>query len=89
MAGAHGRNVEDLVCRVNEGGQKAMAAIVSATSLNAEALGLQDQIGAIAEGLQADIIAVNGDPARDITALRNVRFVMKSGRVVKNERPTS
>ena len=89
VAGAHGRNVEDLVCRVNEGGQKAMAAIVSATSLNAEALGLQDQIGAIAEGLQADIIAVNGDPARDITALRNVRFVMKSGRVVKNERPTS
>ena len=87
VAGAHGRNVEDLICRVNEGGQKTMAAIVSATSLNAESMGLKDQIGAIATGLEADIIAVPGDPVRDITALRNVRFVMKSGRVVKNEKP--
>ncbi|MBK5257192.1 MAG: amidohydrolase family protein [Vicinamibacteria bacterium] len=85
VAGAHGRNVEDLICRVNEGGQGPMAAIISATSLNAEALGLKGQIGAIAEGLEADIIAVNGDPTRDITALRQVRFVMKAGRVVKNE----
>ena len=86
VAGAHGRNVEDLVCRVNEGGQKPMAAIVSATSLNAEALGLKDQIGSIAVGMEADIIAVSGDPTRDITVLRDVKFVMKSGRVVKNER---
>ncbi len=86
VAGAHGRNIEDLVCRVNEGGQKPMDAIVSATSLNAEALGLKDQIGTIAAEMQADLIAVNGDPTRDITALRNVKFVMKSGRVVKNER---
>lgn len=86
VAGAHGRNVEDLVCRVNEGGQKPVAAIISATSLNAEALGLGDQIGAIAPGLEADIIAVSGDPTKDITALRNVKFVMKAGRVVKNER---
>jgi imidazolonepropionase-like amidohydrolase len=86
VAGAHGRNVEDLICRVNEGGQKAMAAIVSATSLNAEALGLKDQIGSIAPGLEADLIAVAGDPTADITALRNVKFVMKGGRVVKNEK---
>lgn len=86
VAGAHGRNVEDLVCRVNEGGQKAMAAIVSATSLNAEALGLKDQIGSIAPGLEADIIAVAADPTADITALRSVKFVMKGGRVVKNEK---
>jgi imidazolonepropionase-like amidohydrolase len=84
VAGAHGRNVEDLICRVNEGGQKPMAAMISATSLNAEALGLQDQIGSIAAGMEADIIAVNGDPVRDIAALRTVRFVMKGGRVVKN-----
>ncbi len=86
VAGAHGRNVEDLICRVNEGGQKPMAAIVSATSLNAEALGLKDQIGSIAVDMEADIIAVNGDPTVDITALRKVKFVMKSGRVVKNEK---
>ncbi len=86
VAGAHGRNIEDLVCRVNEGGQKPMDAIVSATSLNAEALGLKDQIGSIAAEMQADLIAVAGDPTKDITALRNVKFVMKGGRVVKNER---
>jgi len=86
VAGAHGRNVEDLICRVNEGGQKPMDAIVSATSLNAEALGLKDQIGSLAPEMQADLIAVNGDPTRDITALRSVKFVMKGGRVVKNER---
>jgi imidazolonepropionase-like amidohydrolase len=86
VAGAHGRNVEDLICRVNEGGQKPMDAIVSATSLNAEALGLKDQIGSVAAEMQADLIAVTGDPTKDITALRNVKFVMKSGRVVKNER---
>ena len=86
VAGAHGRNVEDLICRVNEGGQAAMAAIVSATSLNAEALGLKDKIGSIAADMEADIIAVSGDPTLDITALRHVTFVMKSGRVVKNER---
>ena len=86
VAGAHGRNVEDLICRVNEGGQGAMAAIVSATSLNAESMGLEKQIGAIAEGLTADIIAVPGNALTDITTLRHVTFVMKSGRVVKNER---
>jgi len=86
VAGAHGHNVEDLVCRVNEGGQKPMDAIVSATSLNAESLRLQDRIGILAEGMEADIIGVSGDPTTDITALRHVTFVMKSGRVVKNEK---
>ena len=86
VAGPHGRNIEDLVCRVNEGGQKPMDAIVSATSLNAEALGLKDQIGTLAAEMQADLIAVSGDPTKDITALRSVKFVMKGGRVVKNEK---
>jgi imidazolonepropionase-like amidohydrolase len=81
VAGAHGRNVEELVCRVKDGGQAPMAAVVSATSLAAESLGLGAQIGALAAGMQADLIAVEGDPATDITALRNVRFVMKGGRV--------
>ena len=84
VAGAHGRNAEELTCRVNEGKQDAMAAIVSATSLNAEALGLGHEIGAIAGGMQADIIAVDGDPTKDITALGRVVFVMKGGRVYKH-----
>jgi len=80
VAGAHGRNVEDLICRVQDGGQPPLEAITSATSLGAQALGLAGQLGAIAPGLQADIIAVDGDPSADITALRRVVFVMRAGR---------
>ena len=61
-----------------------MAAIVSATSLAAESVGLQGSIGRVAPGLEADLIAVEGDPSRDITALRRVAFVMKGGKVYKN-----
>jgi imidazolonepropionase-like amidohydrolase len=81
VAGAHGHNVEDLICRVQQGGQSPMAAITSATSIGAEALRMSDQIGSIGAGMQADLIAVDGDPSKDITALRRVRFVMKGGRV--------
>ena len=83
VAGAHGRNVEDLICRVQDGGQPALEAITSATSLGAEALGMGSQLGTIAPGFQADLIAVDGDPTRDITALRRVVFVMKGGRVYR------
>jgi imidazolonepropionase-like amidohydrolase len=83
VAGAHGRNVEDLICRVEDGGQPPMEAIISATSLGAQALGLGGEIGAVAPGLQADLIAVDGDPSKDITALRRVVFVMKGGRVYR------
>jgi len=58
---------------------------VSATSRAAEALGLEREIGEIAPGRQADLIAVDGDPSRDITALRRVVFVMRGGRVYRNE----
>jgi imidazolonepropionase-like amidohydrolase len=84
VAGAHGRNAEELIYRVQKGGQDPMAAIVSITSLAAQSLKLQDQIGTLAPGLQADLIAVDGDPIKDITAVRRVQFVMKGGRVVKN-----
>jgi imidazolonepropionase-like amidohydrolase len=84
VAGAHGRNIEELIYRVQKGGQDPMAAIVSMTSLAAASLRLQSAIGAIASGMQADLVAVDGDPLRDITALRRVRFVMKGGRVYKN-----
>ena len=61
-----------------------MAAMVSANSLGAEALGMADQIGSIAQGTEADIIALDGDPLKDITAVRRVVFVMKGGIVYKN-----
>jgi imidazolonepropionase-like amidohydrolase len=85
VAGAHGRNVEELMCRVQQAGQAPMDAVVSATSRAAEALGLDPEIGAVAAGRQADLIAVDGDPSRDITALRRVVFVMRGGRVYRNE----
>lgn len=87
VAGAHGRNAEELICRVDEGGQSPMDAIVSATSLAAAAIGLGDQLGALIPGYEADIIAVDGMPDRDITALRKVVFVMKAGKVYKFARP--
>src|SRR5215469_9096420 len=85
LAGMHGHNVEDLINRVLEGGVAPMDALVSANSLAAEAMKMTDQIGALAPGLEADIIAVNGDPLRDITATRQVIFVMKGGVVYRNE----
>jgi imidazolonepropionase-like amidohydrolase len=84
VAGAHGRNAEELVCRVREGGQAASDAIISATSGAAESLGLGDRIGRLAPGMEADLLAVEGDPLADITALRRVAFVMKGGRVYRN-----
>ena len=85
-AGAHGQNAREIVYRVQVAGQPPMDAIMGATSLAAEALGLADRIGAIAPGMEADLIAVDGDPLRDITALQRVVFVMKGGRVYKNVR---
>jgi imidazolonepropionase-like amidohydrolase len=63
-----------------------MAAMVSANSLGAAALNMSDQIGSIAPGLEADIIALDGDPRKDITAVRRVVFVMKGGVVYKTTR---
>lgn len=82
VAGAHGKNADDLLCRVKEAGQSPMDAIVTATSRNAAAMGLGDRIGAVAPGLEADLIAVEGDPARQIEAIHRVVFVMKGGRVI-------
>jgi imidazolonepropionase-like amidohydrolase len=84
VAGAHGNNWEELIFRVEKGGQDPMAALVSATSLAAASLGLEASLGTLAPGMEADLIALDGDPSRDVTALRRVAFVMKGGRVVKN-----
>jgi imidazolonepropionase-like amidohydrolase len=84
VAGAHGSNAEEFIDRVRDSGVDPMVALVSANSLGAEALGLGSQIGAIAPGLDADIIALDGDPLSDITAVRRVVFVMKGGVVYKD-----
>jgi imidazolonepropionase-like amidohydrolase len=88
-AGAHGRNAEELIYRVKDGGQSPMDAIVTATSRSAESLRLDKEIGTIASGMEADIVAVDGNPLQDITAMRRVTFVMKGGKVFKNEAPAS
>lgn len=84
VAGAHGRNAEEFIDRVRDCGVDPMSAMISANSLGAEAMGLSDQIGSIAPGFEADIIALDGDPLKDITAVRRVVFVMKGGVVYKN-----
>lgn len=84
LAAVHGRNAEEFIDRVRDCGVDPMSAMISANSLAAEALGMNDQIGAIAPGLQADLIALDGDPRTDITAVRRVVFVMKGGIVYKN-----
>ena len=83
VAGAHGRNAEEFIYRVRDAGEDPLDAMVSANSRAAEAMNLADQIGAIAPGLQADIIALDGNPLEDITAVRRVVFVMKAGKVYK------
>jgi imidazolonepropionase-like amidohydrolase len=83
VAGAHGQNAREAIARVREGGQSPADAIVGATSLAAESLGLGTTIGTLAAGYEADLVAVGGDPTKDIAKLRDVRFVMKTGRIVK------
>lgn len=86
LAGSHGRNWEELIYRVQVGGQDPMEAVVSATSVAAESLGMGDRIGTLAPGLQADLVALAGNPAEDIAALRRPVFVMKGGVVYLNGR---
>ena len=84
VAGSHGRNAEEFIYRVRDAKEKPMDAIISATSLSAQSLGLGGEIGAVAPGLEADLVAVAGNPLEDITAVRRVVFVMKGGKVYKN-----
>jgi imidazolonepropionase-like amidohydrolase len=77
----HGDNVRELELMV-EYGMTPLAAVRAATSGNARLFHLEEQVGRIAPGLTADLVAVEGDPTRDITALRRVRAVVASGRRV-------
>ena len=82
VAGAHGQNAREPIERVKTG-QKPMDAIIGMTSLAAESMGLGKEIGSIASGYNADLVAIDGDPQQDITALQRVRFVMRNGKVYK------
>jgi imidazolonepropionase-like amidohydrolase len=66
-------------------GLSPLQSIQSATINAADLLGWSDKIGSIEPGKWADIIAVEGDPLQDVTTLERVKFVMKTGEVVKNE----
>ena len=80
VAGAHGQYARESIARV-AAGPKPMDAIVGATSLAAESLGLAKLVGTLAPGYEADVIAIAGDPTQDIATLRRVAFVMKGGKV--------
>ncbi|MGW8267805.1 MAG: amidohydrolase family protein [Longimicrobiales bacterium] len=78
----HGDNAWDAEIMV-EWGMPVFDALVATTSGNARILGLDDELGFVRTGYRADLIAVQGDPTTDISALRRVRFVMKDGEVVR------
>ena len=84
VAGSHGRNAEEFIYRVKDGGDKPMDALITGTSMAAESLGMSDKIGSIGVGMQADLVAVKGNPLEDITSVRNVVVVMKGGTIYRN-----
>lgn len=81
---AHGKNAKEFGYMV-EAGMPAIEAIKSATVTAAEVLGMEDQLGSIEANKLADIVAVDGNPLEDINLLEDIRFVMKEGKVYKNE----
>ncbi|MBL7875163.1 MAG: amidohydrolase family protein [Cyclobacteriaceae bacterium] len=81
----HGENVLEMELMV-EYGMKTFDVLKAATSVNARAFHLENQVGFIKEGLKADLVIVGGDPSKNISDLRKVKFVMKDGMVYRNEK---
>ncbi|HJV89893.1 MAG TPA: amidohydrolase family protein [Holophagaceae bacterium] len=82
----HGENAMEFALLV-KGGMTPLEALRAATSVDAALLGIEGQVGTLTPGLLADVVAVPGDPTKDITATERVAFVMKEGRVVVGDRP--
>jgi len=82
---AHGTQALDFEALVKRAGMTPARAIQSGTVINAEVLGWADRIGSIDKGKYADLVAVSGDPLADITELQRVKFVMKGGKVIRND----
>jgi imidazolonepropionase-like amidohydrolase len=81
----HGTQALEFASLVTRSGMTPARAIQAGTIVNAEAMGWQDQIGSITKGKFADIIAVSGNPVADIAELQRVKFVMKGGKVIRND----
>jgi imidazolonepropionase-like amidohydrolase len=81
----HGTQALEFMALVKDTGMTPARAIQSGTMINAEAMGWQDQVGSIDKGKYADLVAVSADPLADIAELQRVKFVMKGGRVIRNE----
>jgi imidazolonepropionase-like amidohydrolase len=81
----HGTQAQEFEALVRRGGISPTRAIQSGTMVNAEALGWQDRVGSIEKGKFADLIAVAGDPQADISELQRVKFVMKGGKIIRND----
>ena len=82
----HGENVYELELMGEYGGMKTLDLLRAATTVNARALHMENEIGSIRPGLKADLMAVKGDPSKNISELRKVVFVMKDGAVYRNDR---
>jgi imidazolonepropionase-like amidohydrolase len=81
----HGTQASEFEWLAKRAGMGSVRAIQAGTIVNAQVMGWQDQIGSITTGKFADLVAVSGDPIADITELQRVKFVMKGGKVIRNE----
>ncbi|MBS1542245.1 MAG: amidohydrolase family protein, partial [Bacteroidetes bacterium] len=81
----HGENVYEMELMAEYGGMKPLDIMKAATNVNARALHMDNEIGAIKSGMLADLMAVKGDPTKNISELRKVGFVMKDGVIYRDE----
>jgi imidazolonepropionase-like amidohydrolase len=83
---AHGDNARELEL-MQSYGMPALDVLRAATSVNAKAFHIDDRVGAIRPGLLADVIAVAGDPAADIHAVRQIRLILQAGKIILQQSP--